>query len=167
MPRFMVTLRAFLARRSARRDGPAPEEPVREAEAPAAAPVAGNQPSSGPWRRNEVSTEATLTTVDPDIIGARTQTSEEDLSLDESGERSNLGEAGHYAPRITMPALPDDWTRRMWIAAATVLVIGAALLMLVMGVYPKYFIDRSQKALDRAVEIPWPEATLRTPEPKR
>ena len=129
-------LRAFLARRSARRDGPAPEEPVREAEAPAAAPVAGNQPSSGPWRRNEVSTEATLTTVDPDIIGARTQTSEEDLSLDESGERSNLGEAGHYAPRITMPALPDDWTRRMWIAAATVLVIGAALLMLVMGVFP-------------------------------
>jgi hypothetical protein len=127
-------LRAFLARRSARRDVAAAEEPLREAEAPVTAPAEGNQPS--PWRRAEVSPETTLTAVDPDIIGSRMQTSDEDLSLGESGQRSSVAEAGNYAPRITMPALPDDWTRRMWIAVATVLIIGAALLMLVMGVFP-------------------------------
>ena len=40
-------------------------------------------------------------------------------------------------------------------------------LMIFLGVYPKYFIDRSQPALDRAVEAPNPVATLRKPEPRR
>jgi hypothetical protein len=143
-------LRTFLARRSARREAqehpepaqqqePAPnpgppahqpppvqqapplylEPPIQRAPLPevpeiAASPI--HPPSPGPWRRADLSLEAQQDPADPDGLTHVTES--------------------NASPRIAMPALPDDWTRRLWIAAAAVLTIGAAVLVIVLGVVP-------------------------------
>jgi hypothetical protein len=106
-------LRAFLARRSARRE-PVTEEPVKEE--PEVEPAAASQPAAGPWNRAEATPEDKAEAPPP----------ERTAPPPERERRSGL----------TTSILPADWTRRLWIAAAAVLALGAVLFLLVLGVFP-------------------------------
>jgi hypothetical protein len=107
-------LRTFLAQRSARRVTHIPEPPP-DAALPMAR-TAASQPSPGPRRRNEIASE----------VNTSPAQSEDPATL-----------AWHRgARRVAVPALPQDWSRRLWTGAATVLAIGVALSILVLGVFP-------------------------------
>ncbi len=95
------------------------EPPIQRAPLPEVPEIASSPispPSPSPWRRADLSPE--VRQAPADTIGFAHVTESNAL------------------PRIAMPALPDDWTRRLWIAAAAVLAIGAALLVIVLGVVP-------------------------------
>jgi hypothetical protein len=121
-------LRAFLARRSARREPPVAEEPLHETpkmpepeelekpREPEIGPVLASQPAPGPWKRAEATPE----------VKADLPPSNRPTPPLERGQR----------PRISMSGLPVDWTRGLWIAAAVLLTVGAALFLFLLGVFP-------------------------------
>jgi hypothetical protein len=118
-------LRTFLARRSARREAQPGEEPPGDAsamvppsEVPPTVPAAAVQPTPSPWQRTDIAPSQVNTTSSALAEAPATSTTREE-------------------PRRITTALPPDWTRYLWIAAAIVLAIGAALLLLVLGVFPR------------------------------
>jgi hypothetical protein len=168
-------LRMFLARRSARREGSAHEEPPQEAPevvqtGPDVMPstpdvvlstpsVMPSTPNVMPSTPNVISSAPNVVPSMPDVVPNRPDVMPGMAEVAPSMTNQPAGpepwgradmppdvvEIGpglassteHEAPRrVKMPALPDDWSRHLWLAAAAVLVIGAALLMLVAGVFP-------------------------------
>jgi hypothetical protein len=113
-------LRAFLARRSAQRE-PVSEEPVQKE--PEIEPDAASQPAPEPWKRAETVPEDKAESTPPDRTAALP-------------DRTPPPPKHERRSGLTMSILPDDWTRRLWIAAAAVLALGALVFLLVLGIFP-------------------------------
>jgi hypothetical protein len=123
-------LKAFLARRSSSRTDSVPEGvPAPEPPAPAASP----SPAPRPAPQTGATIAKDLPLQAPPIADVVTETPAPPPPAVDTAPRP----AGERKPRLLMSsALPDDWTRRLWIGAAAALAVIIGIVLVVGGISP-------------------------------